>query len=135
MVPIGIGESLFEMEFLGKFIQTPLRSSCSFEIRFICGLIPVAHDLQVVLLHHMLSKSVVKARPSVLWCYKKNLGFTTHRQKRMKEIQKKVRNGTLDINEQDPFELFVSSTTIRYTYYHETHKILGQTFGEFHSGG
>ncbi|KAL0231652.1 hypothetical protein GEMRC1_011056 [Eukaryota sp. GEM-RC1] len=29
----------------------------------------------------------------------------------------------------DPFELFVSSTDIRYTYYHETHNILGQTFG------
>ena len=26
---------------------------------------------QVVILHHMLSKAVVKARPSVLWCYKK----------------------------------------------------------------
>lgn len=31
---------------------------------------------QVVILHHMLSKSVVKARPSVLWCYKKELGFS-----------------------------------------------------------
>lgn len=28
---------------------------------------------QVVNLHYMLSKSVVKARPSVLWCYKKDL--------------------------------------------------------------
>ncbi|OQR78084.1 N-acetyltransferase 10-like, partial [Tropilaelaps mercedesae] len=84
---------------------------------------------QVVLLHHILSKSVVKARPSVLWCYKKNLGFTTHRQKRMKEIQRKIRSGTLDVNEQDPFELFIASTQIRYMYYNETHKILGQTFG------
>ena len=31
---------------------------------------------QVVLLHHMLAKAVVKARPSVLWCYKKDLGFS-----------------------------------------------------------
>lgn len=28
---------------------------------------------QIVNLHYMLSKSVVKARPSVLWCYKKDL--------------------------------------------------------------
>ena len=28
---------------------------------------------QVVNLHYMLSKTVVKARPSVLWCYKKDL--------------------------------------------------------------
>ena len=29
--------------------------------------------LQVVNLHYMLSKTLVKARPSVLWCYKKDL--------------------------------------------------------------
>ena len=28
---------------------------------------------QVVNLHYMLSKAVVKARPTVLWCYKKDL--------------------------------------------------------------
>ncbi len=28
---------------------------------------------QVVNLHYMLSKTMVKARPSVLWCYKKEL--------------------------------------------------------------
>ena len=28
---------------------------------------------QIVNLHYMLSKTVVKARPSVLWCYKKDL--------------------------------------------------------------
>ena len=33
---------------------------------------------QVVILHHMLSKAVVKARPSVLWCYKKELGFSRY---------------------------------------------------------
>ena len=31
---------------------------------------------QVVLLHHVLSKATVKARPAVLWCYKKELGFS-----------------------------------------------------------
>ena len=31
---------------------------------------------QIVILHHMLSKAQVKARPSVLWCYKKELGFS-----------------------------------------------------------
>lgn len=33
---------------------------------------------QVVILHQMLSKSQVKARPSVLWCYKKELGFSSY---------------------------------------------------------
>lgn len=84
---------------------------------------------QVVYLHHMLSKTVVKARPTVLWCYKKELGFTSHRKKKMKSLQKKVKAGKLDVNEDDPFELFIVSTKIRYCYYKETHKILGNTFG------
>jgi len=77
----------------------------------------------------MLSKTVVKARPSVLWCYKKDLGFSSHRKKRMKSLQKKIKSGKLDINEDNPFELFVISTNIRYCYYNETHRILGNTYG------
>lgn len=50
-----------------------------------------------MLLHHVLSKATVSARPSVLWCYKKELGFTSHRKKRMKELKKKIRNGRMDI--------------------------------------
>lgn len=81
---------------------------------------------QVVILHHILSKATVAARPTVLWCYKKELDFSTHRRKRMKELRKKMRSGKF---EEDPFDLFISSTHIRYCYYSETHKILGNTFG------
>lgn len=84
---------------------------------------------QVVILHHMLSKAQVRARPSVLWCYKKELGFSSHRKKRMKQLQKKVKSGSLDVKKDDPFELFIAATTIRYCYYGETHKILGTTYG------
>ncbi|XP_028917575.1 RNA cytidine acetyltransferase [Ornithorhynchus anatinus] len=84
---------------------------------------------QVVILHHMLSKATVKARPSVLWCYKKELGFSSHRKKRMRQLQKKIKSGTLNIKQDDPFELFIAATNIRYCYYNETHKILGNTFG------
>jgi len=84
---------------------------------------------QVVILHHMLTKATLKTRPSVLWCYKKELGFTSHRKKRMKELQKKINSGKLNAREDDPFDLFLSSTNIRYTYYAETHKILGNTYG------
>ncbi|XP_059960363.1 RNA cytidine acetyltransferase [Mesoplodon densirostris] len=84
---------------------------------------------QVVILHHMLSRATVKARPSVLWCYKKELGFSSHRKKRMRQLQKKIKSGTLNIKQDDPFELFVAATNIRYCYYNETHKILGNTFG------
>jgi len=57
------------------------------------------------------------------------LASLSHRQKRMKQIKKMVQRGLLDPNKDDPFELFISSTNIRYCYYKETHKILGTTFG------
>ncbi|KAG6541499.1 hypothetical protein Mapa_017096 [Marchantia paleacea] len=84
---------------------------------------------QVVNLHYMLSKAVVKARPSVLWCYKKELFLSSHKKKRMKQIKKMMQRGLLDPEKDDPFSLFVASTNIRYCYYAETHKILGNTFG------
>ncbi|RKP27939.1 putative nucleolar ATPase Kre33, partial [Syncephalis pseudoplumigaleata] len=84
---------------------------------------------QVVNLHWLLSQTQVAARPSVLWCYKKDLGFTSHRKKREAKIKKEIKRGIREANEEDPFELFISVTNIRYTYYKETHKVLGQTFG------
>ncbi|KAH7885613.1 GNAT acetyltransferase 2-domain-containing protein [Phlebopus sp. FC_14] len=84
---------------------------------------------QIVNLHFLLSQARVSARPSVLWCYKKDLGFTTHRKKREAKIKRDVKRGIREPNEQSPFEIFVTVTDIRYTYYKESHKILGNTFG------
>eukprot|EP01138_Halocafeteria_seosinensis_P000662 gb/GECG01000678.1/.p1 GENE.gb/GECG01000678.1/~~gb/GECG01000678.1/.p1 ORF type:complete len:1048 (+),score=154.62 gb/GECG01000678.1/:1-3144(+) len=84
---------------------------------------------QVVNLHYMMSKAQVKARPSVLWCYNKELGFSTHKQKRMKEVKKLQRKGVYNSDRDDPFELFITSTQIRWCYYKDTDKILGQTYG------
>ncbi|CDW54381.1 tRNA bind 2 and DUF1726 and Helicase RecD and GNA T acetyltr 2 domain containing protein [Trichuris trichiura] len=83
----------------------------------------------VVVLHHILTKASLRPRPSVLWCYKKELGFTTHRKKRMRMLQKKMRAGKAGLDDEKPFDLFVASTQIRYCYYSETHKILGNTYG------
>ena len=47
----------------------------------------------------------------------------------MRQLQKKIKSGTLNLKQDDPFELFVAATNIRYCYYKETHKILGNTFG------
>lgn len=84
---------------------------------------------QVVNLHYILTRSQVAKRPSVLWCYKKELGFSSNKQKRMKATKKKQKVSKKDAEEEDPFELFVSSTDIRYAYYKETDRILGKTFG------
>ncbi|KAJ3112824.1 N-acetyltransferase 10 [Phlyctochytrium bullatum] len=47
----------------------------------------------------------------------------------MNQIKKQIARGQREADAEDPFELFISSTSIRYTYYKETEKILGQTFG------
>ncbi|KAJ1718871.1 N-acetyltransferase 10, partial [Coemansia biformis] len=84
---------------------------------------------QVVNLHWMLSQTRVSGRPSVLWCYKKDLGFTSHRKKREAKIKREIKRGTREANTDDPFEMFIAVTEIQYTYYKESHKVLGNTFG------
>ncbi|KAI9320989.1 GNAT acetyltransferase 2-domain-containing protein [Dichotomocladium elegans] len=84
---------------------------------------------QVVNLHWLLSQAQVTSRPSVLWCYKKELGFTSHRKKREAKIKNEIKKGIREADTEDPFELFISVTDIRYTYYKETQKILGNTYG------
>ena len=47
----------------------------------------------------------------------------------MRQINKMSKRGLLDAEKEDPFSLFVSSTNIRYCFYKDTPKILGNTFG------
>ena len=56
-------------------------------------------SIKVPILYHILTKASVAARPSVLWCYKKDLGFTTHRKKRVKELKRRqaVSNTTTNV--------------------------------------
>jgi N-acetyltransferase 10 len=83
---------------------------------------------QVVNLHYMLNKLTTK-KASVLWCYKNELGFSSNKTKRGKEVKQAVHAGRFDPNTDDPFELFMGSTDIRFCYYRETDRILGKTFG------
>lgn len=84
----------------------------------------------IVHLHYIMSSVDVKQNKSVLWAYKKDLlGFTSHRKKRETKIKKEIKRGIRDANTEDPFELFVTLHNIRYVYYKETEKILGNTYG------
>ncbi|KAF3484121.1 uncharacterized protein GIQ15_03445 [Arthroderma uncinatum] len=84
----------------------------------------------IVHLHYIMSSVDVKQNKSVLWAYKKDLlGFTTHRKKREMKIKKEIKRGIRDPNTDDPFELFITLNQIRYVYYKETEKILGNTYG------
>ncbi|ODQ82327.1 hypothetical protein BABINDRAFT_158946 [Babjeviella inositovora NRRL Y-12698] len=81
-------------------------------------------------LHYLMMSADLKMNKSVLWAYKKQLlGFTSHRKKREAKIKKDIKRGIREVNEQDPFEAFISNQHIRYVYYKETEKILGNTYG------
>ena len=76
-----------------------------------------------------MSSVDIKQKKGVLWAYKKDLlGFTSHRKKRENKIRKEIKRGIRETNTEDPFELFLSLQNIRYVYYKETDKILGNTF-------
>ncbi|XP_053616527.1 RNA cytidine acetyltransferase [Plodia interpunctella] len=81
---------------------------------------------QVPILYDMLVKSTVKARPSVLWCYKnKDEAISNHGRKRAK----KIAAGKLEVSEESLFDAFRVATTIHGRYYSESHAMLGQTYG------
>jgi N-acetyltransferase 10 len=86
---------------------------------------------QVPNLHQILTKCSVQARPKVLWCYKKELGFSTHRKKRMKKIKRDKARGlaAAEGDSQDNFDLFVGQTDITWCYYKDSHRVLGTTCG------
>jgi len=94
---------------------------------------------QVPNLHQILAQVLpphVK-RPSVLWCYKKELGFSSHKKKRMKKLKRDKQRGLNNLgggaannaSSADNFELFVGQTDITWCYYKDTHRVLGTTHG------
>ena len=94
---------------------------------------------QVPNLFQLMTKTSVRSRPKVLWCYKKELGFSTHRMKRMKKLKRDKARGLAKGNSNsgsggsdptvDNFELFLTSTEINWCYYRDTHRVLGSTVG------
>ena len=72
---------------------------------------------------------------SVLWCYKKELGFSTHRKKRMEKLKRDKKRGlakgnaagSAAVEQMDNFELFLTNTDITWCYYKDSHRVLGTT--------
>ncbi|KAF2754112.1 putative nucleolar ATPase Kre33 [Pseudovirgaria hyperparasitica] len=84
----------------------------------------------IVQLYHILLNTDIKLNKSVLWAYKKDLlQFSSHRKKREKKIKSDIKRGIRPADSEDPFELFISTQNVRYVYYKETEKILGNTYG------
>ncbi|KAG6775480.1 hypothetical protein POTOM_018936 [Populus tomentosa] len=98
-------------------LDAPLNSLFSF---YSCNSDNFAlHWIQIVNLHYMLSKAVVKSRPTVL-CHKK---------KRAKQVKKLMQRGLLDPEKVDPFSLFLETGGLTYCLYKDSERILGNTFG------
>jgi N-acetyltransferase 10 len=110
-------------------IQTLIENGHKSNQRTMLMLVGDRSRYQVLNFHYILSKlGGGRNKPKVLWCYKNELEFSSHQKKRMTEIKNLQMKGLYDENVDDAFELFVSSNEIRYTYYKESHKILGNTY-------
>ncbi|CAN1842411.1 RNA cytidine acetyltransferase 1 [Linum perenne] len=81
---------------------------------------------QIVNLHHILSKAVVKSRPTVLWCYKDKLDIS---RKRSKQTKKWMQQGLLDPEKVDAFQLFMETGGLTHCHYKDSERVLGNTFG------
>lgn len=75
----------------------------------------VADRLQLFGISLSFAAQKKNPRPTVLWCYKKDLGFTSNRKKREGKVKRDIKRGQREVGEMDPFELFVSVTDVRYT--------------------
>ena len=84
---------------------------------------------QISNLHNFYSKLNPGKKLSILWCYKNELAFSNHARKKMKKIKKQMNKGVFELNDENAFDLFISTADIKFCYYHETQRILGTTFG------
>ncbi|KAF8570268.1 hypothetical protein P879_03166 [Paragonimus westermani] len=115
-----------KLQKLDNRIQIMLQNGIHEKHRTVFVMIGNKGQDQVPIMHQILSSLFNKGRLSVLWCYKKELSFSTHRKKNLKLLNKKRKAGLT--SDATIFEQFICTTDIRWCYYSETHKILGQTF-------
>ena len=84
---------------------------------------------QISNLHNFYSKLNPGKKLNILWCYKNELGFSNHARKKMKKIKKQMNKGVFELNDENAFDLFISTADIKFCYYHDTQRILGTTYG------
>ncbi|KAL2458280.1 hypothetical protein Fot_55757 [Forsythia ovata] len=82
---------------------------------------------RVVDLHSMLSKASIKSRPTVLWCYKDKLEFSSNEDKRARQFKKRKLEKLLAPDMVDQISLFIDSA--KYCRYKDSARILGNTYG------
>ena len=93
--------------------------------------VPVLHQILMQLQLHSKNHQHSSHTKKVTWCYKRELGFSTHRTKRLKKLQREKARGLLNNNNddsnKDAFELFLQQNDIEWCYYKDSHRVLGTT--------
>ena len=110
-------------------IQILLKNSISKNERSMFLIIGDKGRDQISNLHNFYSQINPGKKLNILWCYKSELGFSNHARKKMKKIKKQMNKGVFELNDENAFDLFISTADIKFCYYHETQRILGTTFG------
>jgi len=108
-------------------IRTMLENGASRGHRTLVVLVGQRSKDQVVYLHNIMSNASLK-QVSVLWCYKKELALSSNKKKLAKQIQRSAKEADRVADEEDLFQKFVSSTNIKYCYYKETYRVIGNTY-------
>ncbi|TGZ57202.1 hypothetical protein CRM22_009984 [Opisthorchis felineus] len=124
--PHSVAREMGKLQKLDNRIQTILQNGIQSKHRTVFIMVGNKGQDQVPIMHQILNSLFNKGRLSLLWCYKKELSFSTHRKKNLKLLNKKRKAGVT--SDATIFEQFICTTDIRWCYYHETDKILGQTF-------
>ncbi|XP_057528601.1 RNA cytidine acetyltransferase 1 [Amaranthus tricolor] len=110
-------------------IRTLIENGVKTKHRSMLFIIGDKYHNQLVSLHHLHSKALVKARPSVLWCYKNKLDISSNKGKRAKQLKLNMQRGLVDPEKVDAFSLFLESAGITYCMYKDSERVLGNTFG------
>ena len=108
-------------------IQILLKNSISKNERSMFLIIGDKGRDQISNLHNFYSQINPGKKLNILWCYKNELGFSNHARKKMKKIKKQMNKGVFELNDENAFDLFISTADIKFCYYHETQRILGTT--------
>ncbi|OHT07157.1 N-acetyltransferase 10 [Tritrichomonas foetus] len=84
---------------------------------------------QIPTIYNILLKIQQSSTIDLLWCYQKNLEFSTNQKKRMNQLEKLKSKGILIDDTANNLSTFFQSCKITGCKYNDTSSILGRTFG------
>eukprot|EP00520_Triparma_pacifica_P009454 CAMPEP_0118641268 /NCGR_PEP_ID=MMETSP0785-20121206/5188_1 /TAXON_ID=91992 /ORGANISM="Bolidomonas pacifica, Strain CCMP 1866" /LENGTH=691 /DNA_ID=CAMNT_0006532695 /DNA_START=193 /DNA_END=2265 /DNA_ORIENTATION=- len=112
---------------LNPSIPLLLRLSTVSNHRSIFVIIGSKSSNTVPTLYSLMNKTTLQ-RGGVLWCYKNELGFSSHRKKRMKKLKANAKRGITSDVTNDEFDNFLTQTEVEFCYYKDSQRVLGRTY-------